>query len=102
MEGYRSERTPGFKLGLALAVALVLTIPLFSIYLLSYDRQTQQQEATRSITEGWGGPQTMNGPLLVIPYRASATETVVQNGQSVTRTNQVIRELTLAPGAPRP
>jgi inner membrane protein len=39
----------------------------------------------------------MAGPVLVIPYRANATETVVQNGQSVTRTNQVTRELTLAP-----
>jgi inner membrane protein len=97
MEGYRSERTPSFKLFLAIAVALVLTIPLFSIYLLSYDRESQSREAASSITEGWGGQQTMNGPLLVIPYRATATETVVQNGQSVTRTNLVNRELTLAP-----
>ena len=50
-----------------------------------------------SITAGWGGPQAMTGPVLVIPYRATATETVVENGQSVTRTNQVTRELTLAP-----
>src|SRR4029078_8752103 len=41
----------------------------------------------------------MAAPVLVIPYRANATETVVQNGQSVTRTNQVVRELTLAPEA---
>jgi len=99
MEGYRSERTPGFKLFLAIAVALVLTIPLFSIYLLSYDRQTQSTEATQSITAGWGAAQTISGPVLVIPYRATTTETVVQNGQSVTRTNQVNRELTLAPEA---
>src|SRR5690348_16191805 len=41
----------------------------------------------------------MSGPVLVIPYRANATETVVQNGQSVTRTSQVMKELTLAPEA---
>jgi inner membrane protein len=90
-------RTPGFKLFLTILVGLALTIPLFSVWLLVYDRQSQQQEALRSITEGWGGPQAMAGPLLVIPYRATAIETVVQNGQSVTRTNQVTRELTLAP-----
>lgn len=90
-------RTPAFKLFLAIIVALALTIPLFSVWLLVYDRQTQQQEATNSITAGWGGPQAMAGPVLVIPYRANATETVVQNGQSVTRTNQVAKELTLAP-----
>src|SRR5690348_755201 len=97
MEGYRSERTPGFKLFLTIVVGLVLTIPLFSVWLLVYDRQTQQQEATSSITAGWGGPQVISGPVLVIPYRANATETVVQNGQSVTRTNQVAKELTISP-----
>jgi inner membrane protein len=91
------ERTPGFKLFLAIAVALALTIPLFSVWLLVYDRQSQQQEAASSITAGWGGPQAMVGPLLVVPYRADATETLVQNGQSVTRTSEVTRELTLAP-----
>jgi len=99
MEGYRGERTPGFKLALAIGVAFLLTIPLFSIYLLAYDRESQSREATTSITAGWGAPQALSGPVLVIPYRAATTETVVENGQSVTRTNQVMRELTLAPEA---
>src|SRR5690242_21864872 len=92
-------RTPGFKLFLTIVVGLVLTIPLFSIWLLVYDRQSQQEEATSSITAGWGGPQVMDGPVLIVPYRATATETVVQNGQSVTRTNDVTKQLTLAPEA---
>lgn len=94
---FGGERTPGFKLFLAIVVAGALVIPLFSIWLLVYDRQSQQRDATSSITAGWGGPQTMAGPLLVIPYRANVTETVVQNGQSVSRTSQVTKELTLAP-----
>ena len=99
MLGIDAERTPGFKLFLAILVAGALTIPLFSIYLLDYDRQSQEREATSSITSGWGGAQVIAGPVLVIPYRASASETVVQNGQSVTRTSEVTRELTLAPEA---
>src|SRR5690349_18450432 len=39
----------------------------------------------------------MAGPVLVIPYRTNATETVVQNGQSLTRTNPVTKELTISP-----
>ena len=97
MVKFDGERTPGFKLFLTIVIGLVLSIPLFSVYLLAYDRQSQQQEATRSITEGWGGPQAMAGPVLVIPYRATATETVVENGQGVTRSRDVTRELTLAP-----
>jgi inner membrane protein len=85
------------KLLLAIAVGFLLSIPLFSVWLLVYDRQTQSEEAGRSITAGWGGPQTMTGPLLVIPYKATTTETVVQDGKSVTRTNEVTRELSLAP-----
>jgi inner membrane protein len=92
-------RSPGFKLFLAIVVGVVLTIPLFSVWLLVYDRQSQSEQASASITAGWGGPQAMAGPLLVIPYRATATETVLQNGQSVTRSNEVMRELTLAPEA---
>ena len=34
------ERTPGFKLLLAILVGLALSIPLFSVWLLVYDRQT--------------------------------------------------------------
>ena len=75
-----SDRTPGFKLFLAIVVGFVLTIPLVSVYLLAYDRESQSREASRSITAGWGGPQTMTGPVLVIPYKATTTETVLQNG----------------------
>jgi inner membrane protein len=93
----RRERTPGFKLGLAIAIGFLLAIPIFSVWFLVYDRQSQANEARTSIAAGWGGPQAFAGPVLVIPYRATASETVVENGQSVTRSRDVIRELTIAP-----
>ncbi len=99
MFSIEGERTPGFKLALTIMVGLMLTIPLFSVWLLVYDRKTQSDEATASITEGWGGSQAMNGPVLVIPYRATSTETVVENGASVSKSSQVIREFTVAPEA---
>ncbi|HET9459680.1 MAG TPA: cell envelope integrity protein CreD, partial [Sphingomicrobium sp.] len=74
-------------------------IPIFMVWFLVYDRQSQSQQASASITEGWGGPQVLAGPMLVIPYRATATETVIESGQSVTRSRQVMRELSLAPEA---
>ena len=97
MNQSEGTRTPGFKLLLAILVGAALAIPLFSVWLLVYDRQTQSEEATASITEGWGGPQAIAGPVLVIPYRATAQETVVENGRSVTRSRDVVRELTLSP-----
>src|SRR4030095_16123766 len=96
---YRSAGggAPARKLLTAILVAGALAIPIFMVWFLVYDRQTQSQQAQQSITAGWGDPQAVSGPVLVIPYRASATETVVERGQSVTRSRDVMRELTLAP-----
>jgi inner membrane protein len=85
------------KLALAIFIGLVLTIPLFSVWLMVYDREQQSVEAKAGIAQGWGGPQTIAGPLLVIPYRATVTENVTEGGKPVTRTRQVWQELTLSP-----
>ncbi|MES2002768.1 MAG: cell envelope integrity protein CreD [Pseudomonadota bacterium] len=92
-----TDTSPDRKLGWAIAIGFLLALPLFFVWMLVYDRQTQSQAASESITEGWGDRQIISGPLLVVPYRAQATETVVENGQSVTRSRDVIRELTVAP-----
>ena len=92
-----SNRSPGAKLALVLFVAFLLSIPLFTIWLLVYDREQQSQTALASIAEGWGGPQILSGPRLVIPYQAETAETVEENGRAVTRTRMVWRELSLAP-----
>jgi inner membrane protein len=92
-----TTRSPAMKLGLALLIGLALTVPLFSVWLIVYDRERQSIEAQTSIAEGWGGPQTIAGPLLVIPYRATITENVSENGKTVTRSRQVWQELSLSP-----
>jgi len=94
------QKSPGRKLLFAILIGMVLAIPLFSVWLLVYDRQTQSEEASRSITEGWGGPQAISGPVLVIPYRSTATETSVgTNNATVSRTREVWKELALEPEA---
>jgi inner membrane protein len=93
------ERSPGLKLGLVILVGLLLAIPLITVWALVYDRQSQSDTARASIAEGWGGPQTIAGPLLVVPYLGQTTETVEEGGKQVTRTKTVWRELTLTPEA---
>ncbi|MBA3667695.1 MAG: cell envelope integrity protein CreD [Sphingomonas sp.] len=93
------QRSPGRKLLLAILIGLALAIPLFSTWLLVYDRQSQSDEARASITEGWGGQQSISGPVLVIPYRTTATEISDGLGKTVKRTRNVIKELTLEPEA---
>lgn len=90
-------RSPGRKLGLTMLIAVLLAVPLFSVWLLVYDRQSQSETARASIAAGWGGPQTMAGPLLVIPYRTTITETVTEANRPVVRSRQIWQELTLSP-----
>lgn len=92
-----TERSPGWKLFLVGIIGIVLVIPLMMIYALVWDRQSQSQTAQNSIAAGWGGPQTVVGPILVIPYTSTNTETVDENGTLRTRTVTLKKELFLSP-----
>ncbi len=91
------ERTPGIKLVFAILIAVALTIPLLVVYALVSDREGQSQVAQSAIVAGWGGPQTVSGPVIAIPYREEREQVSVVNGQSVTRTTTVRDELYLSP-----
>lgn len=97
----RSERSPGVKLVIAVLIAVALMVPLLMIYGLLWDRQQQAQTAQAAIGQGWGGQQTIAGPVIVIPYRATETNTVTENGRDVTRTVDTIRNLYLSPQSNR-
>ena len=93
----KPERSPGRKFLMVLLMGFLITIPLFTVWLLNYDRQSQSETAQQSIVSGWGGQQVFAGPQIVLPYQAKVTESVEQNGKTVTRTNIVSRELFVAP-----
>ncbi len=90
-------RTPGGKLLFALLIGAFLAIPLFTVYLLVWDRQQQSETARSAIAQGWGGPQIVAGPVIVIPYEAQTSETVVEDGRSRVRTVSTMRELFVSP-----
>ncbi len=92
-----SERSPGIKLLVVGLVALLLIIPLFMVYALVSDRESQSHTAQAAITAGWGGAQVVAGPVLVVPFTRLSTETETVDGQQRTRTVQVRDELFLSP-----
>ena len=98
MLGFELERTPGFKLFLAIVVGAVLIIPSFR-FGCPLPSPIPAGGGDELNHRGLGGPQVMTGPVLVIPYHAAAAETVIENGQSISRTSEVMKELTLAPEA---
>lgn len=94
----RSEaRSPGMKLMLAILMAMSLAVPIFTIYLLVYDRQSQSEQAQASIAQGWGGRQLVAGPVLIIPFQETVSESVTENGKKVEKTRTLWNELRIAP-----
>ena len=87
------ERSPGMKLFFAGLVAAVLMVPLMLVYALVWDRQNQAQTAQSSIVEGWGGAQTIAGPIITVPFTTTERQTVNENGTNVTRTVTVDKTL---------
>ena len=89
--------TPTGKFLRAIAVAALLSIGIFITWLLVYDHQSQSERARASIAEGWGGPQTIAGPELSIPFKVSVPPATNASGQQITAASVVERRLVLAP-----
>jgi len=92
-------RSPTVQLLIAIVVAFALAVPLFFVWMLIYDREQQSDVAQESIAAGWGGPQMMAGPVLVIPYRVTRGETVGSGAAASTRDVDVWEQRTIAPEA---
>ena len=92
-----AERSPGMKLLFVAIIAAVLTIPLLLVYALLADRLDQSQTAQASIAAGWGGPQVIAGPVIVVPFRTTQTQNEEVGGKTVTRTVEVEKLLYISP-----
>ncbi len=96
-EEVRKERSPGIKLLFVLLIGAVLTIPLMLIWALVYDRQDQSNTAQNAINAGWGGSQVVAGPIIVVPFRTTQTQTEEVNGKQITRAVEVEKLLYISP-----
>src|SRR5262245_32745302 len=45
-----------------------LMIPLLLVYDLTQERQSRYREAVAEIGAAWGGPQTLSGPVVAVPF----------------------------------
>ena len=93
----RKERSPGIKLLFVALVGMVLTVPLMLIYALVYDRQDQSRTAQAAINAGWGGPQVVAGPVVVVPFRTTQTQNEEVNGKVTSRVIEVEKLLYISP-----
>ena len=83
----------GAKFFLLGVLALMLCIPLFMVWGLVKERESNYRRATAEIGRQWGADQTINGPFLAVPVIQQWTEQ--KDGKSIVRRQQ--REVLIAP-----
>jgi len=93
----RREWSPGMRLLFVALIGAVLVVPLMLIYALVYDRQDQAQTAQSEINAGWGGPQVVAGPVIVVPFRTTQTQNEEVGGKTVSRVVEVEKLLYISP-----
>jgi inner membrane protein len=64
----RTLRSPAFKFLLIVLLTVAMAVPLFFIQLLLSDREQTASGAATDVAAGWGGPQIVAGPMLLVPY----------------------------------
>lgn len=63
-----------WRLGLLVALGLLLLIPLSMVRALVSERQSRSQEVHREIASKWGESQTIAPPILSIPWTRTTTQ----------------------------
>ena len=83
---WRSPATKFFVTGL---LTLALVIPLWMVLALTGEREQRRDEVVAEVGREWGGPQSLYGPLLVIPFTVKARE---RSGEPAVRHLAVLPE----------
>ncbi len=70
------QRSTGLRAFVVGLLVLLMTIPAVFVADIIDMRADYNRDTARSVGQEWGGPQTMNGPVLVIPVTEDVTEQV--------------------------
>ncbi|MCP2680517.1 cell envelope integrity protein CreD [Maricaulaceae bacterium NA33B04] len=92
-----SGRSLGLKLILIGVLILVLGIPLLFVNVLTWERSGRAAEIIEEVGASLGGPQTVRGPLLIVPIEFPQTfmRETERGEEAITRTTR--QDLVIAP-----
>ena len=62
-------KSPSFKLLTIGILILLLLIPLLMVKDLVRERAATANQVRSSVARDWGGPQTLEGPFVIVPYQ---------------------------------
>lgn len=87
-------RAPGLKFLFVALISIAMSVPLFFVFIALMDRQEYARTAAEDIARGWGGSQTIGGPVLAIPYVVAESQ---RNADGVATTVDVRRVAVFLP-----
>jgi inner membrane protein len=67
--------SPMVRLLVMAALLLALNVPLTMMCSVVSERAARRDAVVSDVSEDWGGPQTVGGPVLTVPYRYTWTDT---------------------------
>lgn len=77
-------KRPIVTVGSVLAILLALQVPISMIRGLIDERRQTREEARAEVTATWGGPQSLVGPRLVVPFTREGDDTDPQRSGTAT------------------
>ena len=75
-------------------LTLALLVPITWVYSIVRERSARRDEAVREVSATWGGPQTVAGPVLSIPYTYTVVDGSGKPAQHTGYAHLLPRELT--------
>jgi inner membrane protein len=66
--------SPLLRLGIMGLLLLALMVPLTMMHAVVSERATRRDEVVADVSGDWGGTQVLGGPVLVVPYRYTGTD----------------------------
>lgn len=89
--------SPGAKFILLGVIIFALLIPTLMVWALVEERSQRAETVARQIAQGWGGPQIINGPYLVMPYTQIEKVPLNDNNTRLTQDRLVTRHAIFSP-----
>ncbi len=79
----RLQRSAGVKLILICGLVLLMAIPAMFIGAISYERSNAATQVAKDVSQRYGGPQTVIGPILSIPYSKVQADGATETGHYI-------------------
>lgn len=81
------------RLGVMAFLTLALLVPLAMVQSVVSERASRRDAAVNSVSATWGGPQTLTGPVLTVPYTQVWTDNAGHEQRTTGRAHVLPKDL---------